>query len=119
MFWRARLIKSEIYSNISDLDYPPPELARQGGLNDRDTPVSTFETALAEVDAMEGQLVQLAGFRVKNESPIRLAVIGKYANVQKKEWIHAFRWPRSRMPQLTEIRVQSRPSSIYLLESRR
>ena len=82
-------------------------------------PVSTFariETALAEVDAMEGQLVQLAGFRVKNESPIRLAVIGKYANVQKKRVDTCISLAEIRMPQL---RVQSRPSSIYLLESRR
>ena len=30
IFWRARLIEDEIYPNISDLDYPPPEFAKQG-----------------------------------------------------------------------------------------
>jgi len=92
MFWRARLIDSEVYPNISDLDYPSPELARQGRLNDRGAPcfyiAARKETALAEVGAMEGQLVQLAGFRIKNESPIRLAVIGEYANVQKNGYMH-------------------------------
>jgi len=92
MFWRARLIENEIYPNVSDLDYPPPELARQGRLNERGTPcfyvAARKETALAEVGVTEGQLVQLAGFRVKNESPIRLAVIGEYANVQKNGYMH-------------------------------
>ena len=92
MFWRARLVESEIYPNISDLDYPPPELARQGRLNDRGAPcfyiAARRETALAEVGATEGQLVQLAGFRVKSEFPIRLAVIGEYANVQKNGYMH-------------------------------
>lgn len=92
MFWRARLIEGEIYPNISDLDYPPPEHARQGRLNDLGEPcfyiAAREETALAEVGATEGQLVQLAGFRIKNEFPIRLAVIGEYANVQKNGYMH-------------------------------
>jgi len=92
IFWRARLIDRKIYPNISDLDYPPPELARQGRLNDRSNPcfyiAARKETALVEIAATEGQLVQLAGFRIKNESPIRLAVIGEYANVQKSGYMH-------------------------------
>ncbi|MGR2738023.1 RES family NAD+ phosphorylase [Billgrantia sp. Q4P2] len=92
IFWRARPIENEIYSNISDLDYPPPQLAKQGRLNDFGTPcfyiAARKETALAEVGATDGQLVQLAGFRVINESPIRLAVIGEYSNVQKNGYMH-------------------------------
>ncbi|AXW63459.1 hypothetical protein CJO94_12090 [Ralstonia solanacearum] len=92
VFWRARLIENEVYPNISDLDYPPAEHAGQGRLNDRGAPcfyiATRKETALAEVGATEGQLVQLAGFRIKNESPIRLAVIGEYANVQKNGYMH-------------------------------
>lgn len=92
IFWRARLIEDEIYPNISDLDYPPPEFAKQGRLNDRGVPAfyiaARKETALAEVEAVEGQLVQLAGFRIKSEFPIRLAVIGEYANVQKNGYMH-------------------------------
>lgn len=92
IFWRARLIENDVYSNISDLDYPPPELAKQGRLNDRGVPTfylaARKETALAEIGATEGQLVQLAGFRIKSELPIRLAVIGEYANVQKNGYMH-------------------------------
>lgn len=92
IFWRARLIEKEVYSNIADLDYPPPEHARQGRLNDAKVPcfyiAARKETALVEIGATEGQLVQLAGFRVKNELPIRLAVIGEYANVQKNGYMH-------------------------------
>ena len=92
VFWRARLIENEIYRKLSDLDYPPSEFARQGRLNDRGVPcfyiATRKETALTEVGATEGQLVQLAGFRIKNESPIRLAVIGEFANVQKNGYMH-------------------------------
>ena len=92
IFWRARPIETEIYPNISDLKYPPPEKARQGRLNDLGTPCfytsAREETALAEVGSSEGQLVQLAGFRALNEFPIELAIIGEYANVQKSGYMH-------------------------------
>lgn len=92
IFWRARLIESEPYSNLSEMDYPPAELSRAGRLNDRGSPCfyisATKETALAEIEAKEGQLIQLAGFRVLNEETIRLAVIGEYSNVQKNGYMH-------------------------------
>lgn len=92
IFWRARRIENDVYPNVSDLDYPPPEIAKQGRLNDIGVPcfyvAARKETALAEIGASEGQLVQLAGFRVLNESPIRLAVIGEYSNVQKNGYMH-------------------------------
>lgn len=92
MFWRARSIESDVYPNICDLDYPPPERARLGRLNDRGVPcfyiAARKETALAEIGVTEGQLVQLAAFRIKCESPMRLAVIGEYANVQKNGYMH-------------------------------
>jgi hypothetical protein len=92
IFWRARIIKNDIYSNLSELDYPPPELARRGRLNDTGTPCfyisARKETALAEVDAAEGQLVQVAGFRFLNEAPARLVVIGEYSNVHKNGYMH-------------------------------
>ncbi|MBL7251485.1 RES family NAD+ phosphorylase [Alloalcanivorax marinus] len=92
MFWRARIVESEIYPNISDLHYPPARFARQGRLNDLGSPclyvATKEETALVEVGARGGQLVQLAGFRIKRDSPIRMAVIGEYANTQKNGYMH-------------------------------
>jgi len=92
VFWRARAIGKEIYPNVSDLDYPPERCARLGRLNDAGVPcfyiATRRETALAEIGAEAGQLVQLAGFKVLVESPIRLAVIGEYANVQKNGYMH-------------------------------
>ncbi|WDH50930.1 RES family NAD+ phosphorylase [Pseudomonas chlororaphis] len=92
IFWRARVIEKDVYPNISDLDYPPANFAKQGRLNDKGIPcfyiAARKETAIAEVGATEGQLVQLAGFRIKSESPIRLVVIGEYANVQKNGYMH-------------------------------
>lgn len=92
IFWRARLIEGVPYGNISELDYPHPEHVKQGRLNDHGCPAfyisARKETALAEVGAEEGWLVQIAGFRVLSESPIRLAVIGEYSNVQKSGYMH-------------------------------
>ncbi len=92
MFWRARIIDDAPYENVDQLDYPPANSARTGRLNDEGSPCfyvsARKETALAEVGAKEGQLVQLAGFRVLNESPVRLVVIGEYANVQKSGYMH-------------------------------
>lgn len=92
IFWRARIIEDEIYKNLREIDYPPPEFAKQGRLNDRNQPcfyiATRPETALAEVNAQEGQNVQVAGFRIGMESTVRLAVIGEYSNVQKNGYMH-------------------------------
>ena len=92
IFWRARVISNAPYKNLSEMGYPPAEYARIGRLNDLGEPCfyisARKETALAEVEAKEGQRVQLAGFRILNEAPIRLAVIGEYSNVQKNGYMH-------------------------------
>lgn len=92
IFWRARIIDRDIYANIDELDYPPASFAKQGRLNDNGSPcfyiAAHKETALAEVEVKEHQLVQLAGFRIKTEAPLLLAVIGEFANVQKSGYMH-------------------------------
>jgi len=91
-FWRARKIDEEIYSNVDDLDYPPPEIVKVGRLNDKGNPFfyisADIETALAEIDPEDEQLVQVAGFKIKNESPLKIAVVGEYSNVQKNGYMH-------------------------------
>jgi hypothetical protein len=90
-YWRARIINGEPYSNVRDLGYPPRELVKEGRVNDRGVPAFYIserkETALAEIEAREGQLVQLAGFRIKVDSPLRLAVFGEFANVEKNGYM--------------------------------
>lgn len=92
ILWRARIIEDSVYSNISELDYPPSHLAGLGRLNDLGSPclyvASREETAIAEVNAMEGQLVQIAGFRISPEKNIRLALIGEYSNIHKCGYMH-------------------------------
>jgi len=91
-FWRARKIDENIYTKIDDLDYPPAEVASVGRLNDQGTPFfyisADMETALAEVEPNDGQLVQLAGFKIKSEFPLLMAIIGEYSNVQKNGYMH-------------------------------
>lgn len=92
IFWRARTIKSKPFENLSDMYYPPSSLTAVGRLNDAGSPcfyiAQVKETAIVEVDAKEGQLVQLAGFRVLDCNPVRLSVIGEYSNVQKAGYMH-------------------------------
>nr|WP_158546421.1 RES family NAD+ phosphorylase [Pseudomonas sp. RW407] len=92
VFWRARTIKSKPYENISELDYPPVELSSEGRLNDKGVPVfyaaTREETALAEVNVEDGQLVQLAGFKVVPGNTMRLSVVGEYSNVVKSGYMH-------------------------------
>lgn len=91
IFWRARLIEDEVYPSVEDLEYPPKEFSGLGRLNDKGSPcfyaAKNIETALIEIGAKEGQLVQLAGFRVLLNCCLRLALIGEYANVQKTGYI--------------------------------
>lgn len=92
ILWRARIIKDSTYPNISDLHYPPSHMAGLGRLNDLGSScfyvASREETAIAEVNAEEGQLVQIAGFRIHPENLMQLALIGEYSNIQKCGYMH-------------------------------
>lgn len=91
IYWRARVVEDRPYSNIMDLDYPPAELVKAGRLNDLGVPcfyISTAkETAISEVHAREGDVVQIAGFRIKSDQIVRLAVVGEYSNVQRTGYV--------------------------------
>lgn len=92
IFWRARIVNETLFTNLSDMNYPPSHIARVGRLNDSGSPClyvsARKETAIAEVGAKEGQIVQLAGFRVLGGKELRLALIGEYSNVQKNGYMH-------------------------------
>lgn len=91
IFWRARAVDDTVWPKVSDLDYPRAEKARLGRLNDAGAPcfyvAKDIHTALNEIEASEGQLVQVAGFRVLTDEILRLIVVGEYANVQKKGYM--------------------------------
>lgn len=92
IMWRARLVEDQLWSNLCDLDYPPADKARVGRLNDTNSPcfyvAKDVETALLEIEAKEGQLVQVAGFRILKGEMLQLIVIGEYANVYKSGYVH-------------------------------
>lgn len=73
------------------MTHPPAALAETGRLNDAGAAcfyaATRRETAIAEIHATEGQRVQLAGFRIRPKQAVRLAVIGEYANVQKRGYM--------------------------------
>lgn len=87
--WRARVIDSERFDLVDQMDYPPPHcITKPGRLNDVGEPyfylASTAETAIAEVEAREGQLVQVAGFRIVPNGVLRLICLGEYQHVYKR-----------------------------------
>lgn len=92
IFWRARIVEDDLYENVSDLGYPPAAFAKRGRLNDAGAPCfyisNRKETALTEVRAVEGARVQLAGYRILNEAPMSMVLVGEYANVAKGGYMH-------------------------------
>jgi RES domain-containing protein len=91
LFWRARYTEQEPWPTVAHVSYPPPEHARPGRLNDENTPclyaATREETALHEIGAKEGDLVQLVGFRAKLETPVRIAVIGELLHIHKTGYL--------------------------------
>lgn len=92
IMWRARVVEDEPWPSLFDLDYPPPDKARVGRLNDVGSPcfyvAKNIETAVLEIGAKEGQLVQVAGFRILKDQMLELIAIGEYANVFKSGYVH-------------------------------
>jgi hypothetical protein len=87
--WRARIIEKERFDLLEQIDYPPAHLVtRPGRLNNIGEPYfyvsSTIETAVAEVLPEEGQLVQVAGFRLAPSEILRLICLGEYQSVYKR-----------------------------------
>src|SRR5438045_9114240 len=62
VFWRARFASHEAWPSVAQMSYPPAEHTRPGRLNDERTPclyaATKEETALHEIGAKEGDLVQ-------------------------------------------------------------
>ncbi|WP_272544356.1 RES family NAD+ phosphorylase [Burkholderia cepacia] len=92
IFWRARIVHDTMFENLAEMNYPPSHVARVGRLNDAGSPCfyvsARKETAITEIDAEAGHFIQLAGFRVLDANPVRLALIGEYSNVQKVGYMH-------------------------------
>lgn len=90
-YWRARVAGPEPWPTIADMGYPPQHVAKCNRLNDAGSPCfygATREvTALCEIAVDAGQYVQLAGFRVFDETPIRIAVIGELFHVYKTGYL--------------------------------
>lgn len=87
-FWRARICKdAEPWRTVDDMGAPPRGIAGAGRFND---PAASLlyaalkeETALAEIDARPGQIVQVIGYRTLLEHHLRLAVVGELMHVHK------------------------------------
>lgn len=91
IFWRARKIQDNAYKHIDDLDYPPKHLVNYGRINEKGCPffylASRRETALAEINSKENDIIQLAGFKIRENEKLRIAVVGEFWNVFKTGYV--------------------------------
>lgn len=85
---RARLCSDKNgFGYISDLYSPPPEVTNIGRMNEKGDPMfyASYHigTALAEINAKEGDFVQIAQFKLpdKSDSGIRCLAIGEVYNI--------------------------------------
>lgn len=90
-FWRARATEGDPWPSLKDMDYPPANKARVGRLNDAGSPcfysAGRIETALLEIEAQEGQLIQLAGFKIAPDEIVQFILIGEYTYVHKTGYV--------------------------------
>ena|GEM_PF-1126460 len=87
-FLRARLTENaEPWKSTSELYYPPARLVKAGRLNDAGEPFlymsMTLDTALSEVNAKEGDTVQISAYRTKENKKLRVGMIGEKFRVAK------------------------------------
>lgn len=87
-FVRARICDSgRGFNNTSEIYYPPTTLTTNGRANDKLNPCLylslKLETATLEIGAKEGDVVQVALFKTKNDQNIRLGMIGEKINAVK------------------------------------
>ena len=91
IFWRARVAAERPWPAVSEMAYPPAPIARPGRLNDEHSPclyaATRVNTALTEISVQAGDFVQIAGFRVKLETPLRIAVVGELYHVHKMGYL--------------------------------
>lgn len=91
VFWRARVAADRPWQALSEMGYPPAPSVRPGRLNDEHSPclyaATRVNTALAEISVQAGDFVQIAGFRIKRETPIRIAVVGELYHAHKMGYL--------------------------------
>lgn len=80
-FFRARKTDSgKAFTSTSDIYYPPKHLTSIGRLNEKGNPFLylslSLDTALTEIGAKDGDIIQVSGFMLKNKS-LTLGVIGE------------------------------------------
>lgn len=86
-FLRARkTIDSKPFNSTSEIYYPPPEVTQAGRLNEPRVPFlylsTTIDTALIEIGAKTGDIIQISGYSYKKE-PARLGLIGEIFRATK------------------------------------
>lgn len=79
-YWRARKCESsDGYESVREMLSPPPKITKSNRMNDSGSPLlylsGTVETALTELNATEGEIIQVAGFI--ETLPPRLLMVGE------------------------------------------
>ncbi|MDV6328543.1 RES domain-containing protein [Idiomarina sp. Sol25] len=87
-FLRARLTESgEPWKSTSEIYYPPGRSVKAGRVNDVGEPFLymslTLDTALSEINAKEGDIVQIGAYRTKESKKLRVGMIGEKFRVAR------------------------------------
>ncbi len=89
--WRARKTEGRPWATVEEMSYPPPEKAGVQRLSDAGSPclyaATRIETALIEINANPGELVQLVCFRQRPDRALRLALVGDYHHLAKRGYL--------------------------------
>lgn len=86
IFWRGRKCGHEAaFTNVQEMLWPPPSAVRLGRANEAGDPVlyaaSHVPTLLTEIDAQEGDLIQMAA--VKARQQMQLSFIGELTQIHR------------------------------------
>jgi RES domain len=87
-FFRAvRCDSNQGFQNASRVSYPPPSLAKANRMNEAGHPVLYTSvnqyTPLEEIDAMPGDFVQVAVYKLVNGSTLKAGIVGELTQVQR------------------------------------
>ena len=87
-YWRGRKCDADGYQHINELSYPPShKIKEHGSLNNLHIPIlytsSRKYTALMEIGAHQGCHIHLIGYRIKEDKPLRIGLIGELFHVYR------------------------------------
>jgi hypothetical protein len=117
--WRARRTEGKPWAKFSEMTFPPSESATVQRLSNAGEPslyaATRIETALIEIGACEGELIQLIGFRHLQNNGLRLALIGEFHHLMKRGYFRITNDPAAAKAVINTLGKMPREQYLSLL----